>query len=631
MKIFIRRAGCFLAAFLSTCSISELMNLRSGVPFSHSVLTLLLWGGLCAFYLHISERWKREEDVANRKRRFCYAGFLCVLFGVLTVAGYQLQWLGYTGAGVTGKLKILVYGVGVGMILFPFAEKLFALMDVNGSKDLSNKSVSKATNGSAKVSVPWKSAKVFFAGWFGVWLCWIPVWLAYYPVIMSYDFHKQSLEALWGPEYFDTHHPLIHTWLIYLFRNLGEQLGSYEAGYAWFSLLQQMIVSAVLGYACVMVYRLTRKKWATVLTGLFFGCFPLISVLVMCTTKDVLFGGFFMLFILLFVERSFFGEGRRNIMDALWVMSGILMMLFRNNALYAMLVFGIFFVVLSKKNAHVRAVILVVLLLAGGKGALAGLQYGFDASEGDEIEKYSVIYQSMARVGQRQNAILTPEDYELIDTYVTSKCWEDYNPPIADTIKMAVQKANFNEKDSWSDMGQVLKAWVTIGLRYPNDYIDAFLDLTRGYWFMDDTSHAEMLGVGLEERMGLLYTYNSAAPESLPGMQHISKFPWLEEQLEKILSDNAYYDWPVISNLFKPALWCWLLVICVLLCLYQKDRQKLLICLYPLCYFATMLLGPTAIVRYVFQFILVMPVLLALIPGRGKEKSISIHAESMVK
>jgi hypothetical protein len=496
--------------------------------------------------------------------------------------------------------------------VLPFGDNLFAWVEKlqNAPAD---EHPGKAS-GDLRLHGTWKLPRVFWCSWLGIWLCWIPVWLAYYPAIMSYDFHKQSLEALWGPNYFNNHHPLAHTWLIYLFRNLGEKLGSYETGFACFCLLQQMVVSAVLGYACVQVYRLTKRRWTVVLTALFFGLFPVISVFVMCTTKDVLFGAFFMLFMLLFVERTFFATGRsRNMVDVLWVVSGILMVLFRNNALYAMAVFGVFFILLSAKKERFRALLLTVILLAGGKGALLGLQYGFQAYSGSAIEKYSVLYQSMARVGRMQGDNLDEETYELLDTYVTEECWADYNPPLADTIKSSVQNINFNQKKSWDDMGQVLSAWLRIGIKYPNEYIDAFLDLTRGYWFLDDTSHAEMLGVGVEERMGLLYTYNSAAEESLPGMQHISRFPWLEERLESLLSANSYYQYPVLSNLFKPALWCWLLMLCTAAYFYTRQRKKVLTALYPLAYFATILLGPTAIVRYVFPFLLLMPVLVALL------------------
>lgn len=614
--------GCLLAAYFCTHSISYLMNLRGGVPFSHSVWTLFLWVGLTACFLRTLGRWRQETDIGTRRRRIRFAGFFALLFGVLLAAGYQLQWQGYTDPGFLGKGKLLVRGILVGAAVLPAVDFVFAWLDgrrASGRAVLrenggNSAAVGENPRGSGKA---WRSLPVFLCSFLGIWLCWIPVWLAYYPTIMSYDFHKQSLEALLGPQYFNNHHPLAHTWLIYVFRNLGEQIGSYETGFAYFCLFQQLIVALVLGYACVMIYRLTGKKWAVVVSALFLGCFPLVSVFVMCTTKDVLFGAFFVLFLLLFVERSCFagregGRKARVAVDILWVLSGVLMMLFRNNALYAMLVFGIFFLLLSGRKQRLYALVLTVLLIAGGKGALMGLQYGFHAHSGSEIEKYSVIYQSMARVGKMQRGNLSEETYALLDTYVTQECWEDYNPPLADTIKSPVQNVNFNQKKSWNNMGEVLQAWLKIGLQYPNEYIDAFLDLTRGYWFLEDTSHAEMLGVGTEERMGLLYTYNSAAEESLPGMQHISKFPWLEARLESLLSDNSYYRCPVIANFFKPALWCWLLVSCAFYTLYSGERKKLLVMLYPLCYFATMLLGPTAIVRYVFPFILLAPVLLAM-------------------
>lgn len=426
---------------------------------------------------------------------------------------------------------------------------------------------------------------------------------------MSYDFHRQSLEALWGPQYFDTHHPLVHTWLIYVFRCLGESLGSYETGYACFSLLQQCVSVFVLAYACVLIYRLTARKWVLIVSVLFFGMFPLISVMVMCTTKDVLFGAFFLLFFLVTLERM---RCERVWMDVLWVLSGILMMLFRNNASYAMVLFGAFFFLQSRGKERIRALVLAALLAGGGFGALAALEYGFDAGKGGDIEKYSVLYQSMARVGRNQRNTMSEEMWQLLDTYVSEECWDSYYPVLADSIKMGVQHINMDEKKSWDNMVEVLKAWATIGMRYPNDYLDAFLDLTRGYWFMDDTAHAEMLGTEKEERMGLLYTYNSAAEESLPGMQHLSKFPWLEERLESVLTENCYYSWPVVSMLFKPALWCWLFVLAGFFFWCRRSKKGLLAVAYPLAYFMTMLLGPTAIIRYVYPFILCAPVLVVL-------------------
>ena len=294
------------------------------------------------------------------------------------------------------------------------------------------------------------------------------------------------------------------------------------------------------------------------------------------------------------------------------------MVLFRNNALYAMAVFGLSGLFLVPGKRKLQMLVLALLLFGCGKGALWGLQTGFHAYQGSSIEKYSVLYQTMARVGKNQKDNLSEQTYTLLDTYVTDSCWEEYNPVLADTIKGSVQQVNFGEKGSWSNLGEVLKAWCKIGIQYPNDYLDAFLDLTRGYWFLDDTAHAQMLGTDPEERMGLLYTYNSAAAESLPGMTHRSYFPELEQILEKLLTQNCYQEWPVVSTLFKPALWCLLFVYGGVCFWCKRDRKGMLLTLYPLAYFGTMLLGPTAIIRYVYPFILSAPLLLAYMGRKNK-------------
>lgn len=609
------------AGYISTCSVGYLLDLKSEVPFSDSFFACLLFLFLSGWYYRVLSRVLQASETGairftlQRNREMVFSGVFAWFTGILMVAGYQLQYVGYTAPGISGKLQILFRGAFLALPYWPLVWKGFCAKEAGAKQEGARENTADFGKSVRKYS----DRKFFSQKYFGcfavIWLCWIPVWLAYYPVIMSYDFHKQSLEALWGPSYFNNHHPLAHTYLIYLFRCLGEKLGSFEVGFACFCLLQQLITVSILAYACVVIYRLTEKRWAMICSALFFGLFPLISVFVMCTTKDVLFGAFFLLFLLLFAQKIEKNTWKSNL---LWIVSGILMVLFRNNALYAMVLFGIFFLLLVPGKRKLQALLVLLLLLGCGKGALWGLQTVFHAYQGSSIEKYSVLYQSMARVGKNQRNNLSEETYTLVDRYVTDSCWEEYNPVLADTIKASVQQVNMNEKKSWDNLGEVVRDWMKIGVQYPNDYLDAFLDLTRGYWFLDDTSHAQMLGTDPEERMGLLYTYNSAAEESLPGMQHRSLFPWLENKMEKLLTSNCYQNWPVFSTLFKPALWCLLLVYAGGYFWCRRDKKGMLLTLYPLSYFATMLLGPTAIVRYVYPFILCAPLLLAYMGRKNK-------------
>ena len=257
--------------------------------------------------------------------------------------------------------------------------------------------------------------------------------------------------------------------------------------------------------------------------------------------------------------------------------------------------------------------VLCVLIIVLGKASLEGLQYSLGGlGRGSNAEKYSVIMQQFARVGYYHKEDMAPETAALLDTYVSEEYWGNYNPPIADTVKIFVSATVF---EVWEeDMSAMWKAWAKIGRQYPNEYLDAFLCLTNGYWFFDDVTWAENLGVGPEERLGALFTFNSTVSDILPeGIAHESKFPWLESRLEEIVSNNCFYRWPIISNLFKPALYCWALALGTIAFFYLKRKKDFMLTLLPLASLGTLLLGPVVIVRYMMPILISVPVLAAML------------------
>ena len=595
-----------ILAAVGTAGICYLGSLISGTILSNSIFSAFLWAGLFLLLKKTREEMKKTVDKKERRRKSLYAGAVAYLFALTLVFGYQLKANGLTECGFRGKGMILVRALCVAVACFPAAYALFALLAmIPAHLQESEKK---------KTDQKWNSKKVFFLCWLIIFVCFIPVFLAYYPAVMSYDFHRQSQEASFGPPYFNSHHPLAHTWLIWLFFEIGELLGSLEAGMACYSIFQMLLLSAVLAYACAMIYRLCKKKAAVVAVTAFFALFPYISILSVSVTKDVIFAALFLLFFLLLIERVHFaGQHNKNLLDLAILLEGCLMLLFRNNAIYAVAAFSVFFVLFTRGKERLRVLILCLLLLAGGKASMEGLQMCMgELGRGSNAEKYSVIMQQFARVGYYHGSQLDPETYELLDTYVSKEYWQNYNPPIADTVKIFVSADNFK---TWeADMGSMWKAWASIGAKYPNEYLDAFLCLTNGYWFLDDVTWAENLGYGLEERKGALFTFNSTVSEVIPeGIAHESKFPWLETQLEEIVSNNCFYQWPILSNLFMPALYCWILVLCTVAYLFLKKRQDLMLALLPLAYLGTLLLGPMVIVRYMLPILIMTPVLMALL------------------
>lgn len=585
-----------LLAFLGTYGICYLGKTAGLDKASYSVFGVMLIFVIAALLDWTKKDLIQLSDKKERKRRILFAGLVSFLFSLSMIMGYQLQNNGLTDGGFRGKGLILFHAVCLSAAVFPFGSFFFKRAE----------SMGKASE--AAVRHP---GAVFGICAAVIFVCLIPVWLAYYPIIMSYDFHRQINEAYKGFAYFYPYQPIAHTWVIWVFLQLGRAVGSLETGFACMALFQMLLYSLTAGYACNMVYRIAKRKWALILTVLFLAVFPFHSVMVVCTTKDVLFTILFLLFFLLLAERSLFCTAgrKKNVIDVLMVLEGCVMVQFRNNAFYAAAVFMVLFVFLVPKKEKLRMLLLCVLLTAGSKGTQIAIQEAIGTElKGAKIEMFSVPLQQFARVGYYHGSELDEFTALELDSYVPWQDWSAYYPPLADTIKGRARSESFEK-----NYGQLLSFWVRLGLQYPNEYLDAFLELTRGYWFWDDISWAENLGSGVEGRYGVLFTYTSSEIEGVGSIAHESKFPWLETQLEKIVSGNAFYRWPVLSVLFKSAFYTWSLFLLTMIFIYKRQKTQLKLSLLVWLYFGTMLLGPVVQVRYVFPITVIMPVLAAML------------------
>ncbi len=602
-----------LLTLLGTYGVCCLGNHAGLTAASFSVVSIPL--AATVFWL-LSRTGKNLEAVPEgrgRRRRIIFAAAASFLFSVTMLAGYQLQVNKMTESGFLGKGLLLLRAVCLSVAVFPFANLLFEGFEKAGEW----KPRAEGTR--------WKYGKVFGISALLIFVCLVPVWLAYYPIIMSYDFHRQINEAVKGFAWFWPYQPLAHTWVIWLFLQLGYLVGDIQTGMACMALFQMLVYSLAMSYAVVFLYRIIGKKWTVAAGILYFGVFPLNSVMAVCTTKDVLFSVLFLLFVLLLAERFFFAAGRKLLwLDLLLIVEGSLMMQFRNNCFYAVAVFGIVWFLFAARKEKLRVLLLCVLLLAGGKVMEAGIRAALGTTLGTaKVEMFSVPIQQFARVGYYHGEEMDPETRALLNSYVPEEDWKDYNPPIADSTKTSVGVTTFAE--AWDGhYAQLFQDWLKIGMRYPNEYIDAFLELTRGYWFLDDRSYAECLGYGMEGRMGTIYTYNSSAIVDGPEIAHESKFPWLEEQLEKIVSANVYYNWPVIGVVFKCAFYFWGLFLTLTAFFYLKKRRQALFTMFPVLYMATMLLGPVVQMRYIFPVMVTLPILISLLfAGREDSSAVS--------
>lgn len=186
-----------------------------------------------------------------------------------------------------------------------------------------------------------------------------------------------------------------------------------------------------------------------------------------------------------------------------------------------------------------------------------------------------------------------------LDQYMTLEVAESYRPHLADGVKSSAVFCNNNPV-------QFIKTWLKLGKEYPQIYIDAFLDNSIGYWFLEDQTHAQIYGVG--EGAGYLLTYTKGMPAGLGDLE-LSVMPGLRGVMEKVVSDNLYQKIPVIRVIFAPAFYWWLLCICIAIILYRRKYRLIFPIVFLLFYYVTLLLSPTALIRYAYPFVVTVPVI----------------------
>ena len=588
-----------LLAVLGSYGFSYYLSLN-GNAFISASFTPILFAAVIFVMLRYEYNWfNKMRESMSVTSHMIFSGVFSFVFSLSLIWGGQLSSKGYTSPGFLGKGFIIIISICLGIALFPvFSELLFLCRRLNFTK--------------IKASFV-SPALVFFASFICILLLWIPVFLAYYPGILSYDFNRQSISILKGFAWYDSYQPIIHTLLMALFFKIGSLLSSLQLGMALYSIFQMLVLSLALGYVCNLLYRLTDRLWPVVVSILFFGLMPIFSMMAISATKDTIFTALFVCFIGLLVEKTFLDESGSGYLDVFFAITGILLCMFRNNAIYAIAAFMFIYFFIVKGKEKLKVLILSVFIIGLGFLSPILLQKAIGSEiYGSQAEAYSVIMQTVARVGYLHGEELKENGlYEDVNKLVNEKIWERYMPNISDPVKSWVTAQNY--ETYWKDnMPDVLKTWLKIGRYYPNEYIDGALETVRGYWYMDDTSFATVLHVD-NNNLGVLYTFNGSHSEVLPeGIEYMSYIPWLRNFLEYTIANNGILEVPFIFNLFKPALYNWILLFGFCAFLYFKRPKKALIYVFPLTLLLTHLLGPTAIIRYVLPIIASMPILIGL-------------------
>lgn len=561
-------------------------------------------------------------SLVKNKRLFCYAFLWGIPFAISCVLGWRLTNVGTVfdsgGSAIAYAGSFILFLLETAVLSVPSAG--IAALVLRGSKRRGMRTVSTASENTGY----WRMWLLYGAV---IFLCWLPVFLAYYPSVFAYDAEGQLYQVI--AKDYSTHHPLLHTLILGAFFKLGGAVGSYQTGMALHSVVQMLLMAMAFARALVWLYKERTPRWIRVILLLFYGLFPANSVLALSTTKDVIFSALVLLYTLK-LYRLVYDRGLKAVRAGTgdWVVFvglAVLMLLFRNNAVYAFAVSApIVYVGLWERKRYTGSgetdgaakrkwllTAAAVLLLFGV--CSFSLKAVTHAKDGSPREMLSVPLQQMARVRVKAEERIDPTMRQELDKYIPAEwVFAAYNPHLADPVK--------NRAVIHDDPAGLIKVWMKLGVQFPTIYADAFLDNSLGLWYLWDTSHAEIYGIGTESGFGYLSTDNRTMPAGCEIVER-SFLPGLRAFMERIVSDNAYRKLPLVRLLFAPALYWWMLWLYFAAAMYHRKKPEILPAVFLFAYYLTLLLSPTVIVRYLYPLMATVPVILPyLLTGSAGEK-----------
>ena len=431
---------------------------------------------------------------------------------------------------------------------------------------------------------------------------WFPVFLAYYPGLFNYDVVRQVPQTIGS---YDTHHPLSHTlYLQFFYYIVGEKtFKSHNAGIAAATIVQMCVFSAMLAFVHLFCKRIRMRKWIRYALIAASCLLPVFSMLVIAMTKDTFFAGFTgMLFTALGYWYRLREHCTRKSFAAVYILSIIGMLLFRNNGIYPLIILAVSLAVQTVfRKGTAKILIYTSLGIVLGLLISTGLRVGLRAGKGSVNEALSLPYQQLACAYTEHKDSMSEDEVELLTRIIPEV--EKYNVSLSDPIKKKARAKKY--------FPDFVKLYLKLLPRYPVSYIKAFCNLDAGYLSLTDTTFGRIYGTS--NRQGIFLSDTKEGFDIHP----VSFLPILEKLYEKLYTENKYENVLGLRLLCTPSLYFWLMCFYMLLACQKKQKELIPMISFMIVFLLTILAGPCALIRYALPYIICLPSMGAcvLLPG----------------
>ena len=464
----------------------------------------------------------------------------------------------------------------------------------------------------------------------------LPWIIVFYPGSAIYDMTYQMVQGV-GFQPINAHHPIFATWVIGLCGKLSLALtGKLNLGIFIYILVQSTV--CILAFSAMfsfMARRGVRKGfWISLL--FVFAVVPLFGGAMQCGTKDTMFTGFFVWFLVLCAE-LLLGEGS-SFSPVKWAAFGFLILLlclYRNGILVIMIPSLIVFLILLWKEKKVRLLFSVVCALALVFGFLFQTISARVYHTGTETgEMLSIPFQQTARYVRDHETEVTEEEAEIIEETFVLEDYRElgklYYPMSSDPVKARYHwYAADNE-------GELLKtyfgAWAGMFKKHPLTYIEATVANTYGYYAITPVIKKQKGGAGTPVQFfpdqlavqGVIDRSGGTLSEDL-----IPESPEALKGARDLLS-GWYYLWqkaPVLGLFLKCGFYFYILIAFTLCYGRRKNKMTLLAVPMFLLFLMAIASPVNEHIRYIFPVVAALPILPAAAAITENKKKIGGYDE----
>lgn len=433
-KTILKNIAITITSFLATYFIKYAINFEENITYSNSVISLVVFAGLIVL---LKKTWT-EENIKKIKS----TAFLGIMFSTFLVIGNSIDT---KGTVEYGNIQIYFAIIFLATIIDALLVQLYRVIEKFEERKKDEKK--------SKLTENQKQLITFLI----ILICWIPVFLAVYPGYFCYDAGSQLY--IYMRKLVSTWQPPIHTAILgFIIINVSNIFHEFNIGIAVFIFLQMLIIAGCFTYCLFFLRKYNTKKIINIISLLYYAIFPVIVMFALCSTKDTIFSALMLINIIMILEALL---DKKAFLNSKWkqikfVVITLLVLILRNNAIYAYIPFFIIFIIIFKNKKVLIPVVSVIIMYIV---YLVVLNTGWTVHKLFYAEELSVPLQQIARVYNYNYESLTEEELEIIYKYTDEETLKKYVPESSDDIKAYV---NIEESIG---VGKFFKLWVSIGIK----------------------------------------------------------------------------------------------------------------------------------------------------------------------